>query len=896
MKPAEQMASNASLLNHTKPTANAVHSTSVPMPAAAAAAASTHRVPPASPLMPVAAAAAGSSSAAGSAAPKPVPSQRTVLKYTDLVVHIAIDSAQIDGVSDMKPAEQVVSNALLLNHTQPNANAVPSAAVPVSVAAAAASTSAVPFASAPMPVAVAAVAAVSSSSSSAAPTAKKDASVAKPSILDPIYPPLPSSLLSSAAVAMDLDLATDKTDKTDKTAAAASSSSATSKSKKAAVNKAEEMRYQAVAKHILQGSMEPIRKAFEGEGLLINRADKKNPQMTPLMLACKAGFLDVIYYFLTGDVEVPDPDTEVVYNQNNFSALKVEKGNPAAMDVNDFTPLMHFLGNVETFQQEPSEKFLKVLDCLLVGVEINRPAKDGVTHLMVAALKHALVVVQRLLAKGAKSSIDAQNKSGDNAIMWATNERRLDTIQLLASPEFGANLHSRNRKGENALFLAAKHGYPEIIDYLRIQKVDCKGEVEGKKGRKNNILTYIIRSQGLNIAEKINYIVSFMKEGVRLSAEDYEVLKKNNWSEEHTQEIFAQYVIQQRKAAENDSPIDLTSENENATPVAATPGYPAAAAAASSASSSLSADPSVKTESSALAAPGYAVAAAATSSASAGSSLNVDPNVKTENSALLAARAAQALILASLGSNPSAQSRPDLLAADPAESYIAKLKQMIPQSLEAFESLKEKTAKLTEKTLQETRNRIALLTQQNAEKRREAERRRKEEEDRRKKEEDERQKAYLQKTLDDAAEIEKLKAEELALQAEADALAVLEAQPQPKALMFTSAAIAAAGPSTNAAIAAAAASSPIQSATAASVDKPGNKRKRAEESAVTAGSADPANAGRAAAVVASASAAPVRTKPQAAVHTQQNGVANPVSQSEQTPGSTHIKKKRKIIK
>ena len=130
------------------------------------------------------------------------------------------------------------------------------------------------------------------------------------------------------------------------------------------------------------------------------------------------------------------------------------------------------------------------------GADVNTRTEDGWTPLMLATIKGHTEIVQALLKQGAdvnarnkkgwtalmfavsmgdietmrviidgNAEIDARDNDGKTVLMQATGENNIESLRVLL--EHGADVNVVDRLGETALTIAARRGYPEIVELLK---------------------------------------------------------------------------------------------------------------------------------------------------------------------------------------------------------------------------------------------------------------------------------------------------------------------------------------------------------------------------------------------------------------------------------------------
>jgi len=238
-----------------------------------------------------------------------------------------------------------------------------------------------------------------------------------------------------------------------------------------------------IAADIEKGYVKTVKEAFEIRGFDVNWFNPRSYNYSLLITACRARRSDIIIYFLSKDEKTPN---KKLANPSHVSTSGRTDG---------FTALMHLLATTNDSNEDDDVRFMEALGLLLaytkpekkgeVGYfDINVPASDGTTYLMMAAMKRSTAVVESILKAGA--DIDKTDPNGDTALMCAASAGRFDVTKLLRRN--GANIHAVNTQGKN-------------------------------------ILSQVRASYSLSNKKKAGFILQYMKLGVILNKEDYGVIK-----------------------------------------------------------------------------------------------------------------------------------------------------------------------------------------------------------------------------------------------------------------------------------------------------------------------------------------------------------------------------------
>lgn len=100
---------------------------------------------------------------------------------------------------------------------------------------------------------------------------------------------------------------------------------------------------------------------------------------------------------------------------------------------------------------------------LNTGVNINSRTREGMTPLMMAAVRGHTNVIRHLLKKGANARARAGMGNNRTALIFATESGNVNSARALLSH---SNLHARDSNRRTALTVAASMGRPAMIRLL----------------------------------------------------------------------------------------------------------------------------------------------------------------------------------------------------------------------------------------------------------------------------------------------------------------------------------------------------------------------------------------------------------------------------------------------
>ncbi|KAH8686136.1 ankyrin repeat-containing domain protein [Tricladium varicosporioides] len=202
---------------------------------------------------------------------------------------------------------------------------------------------------------------------------------------------------------------------------------------------------------------------------------EKEPWTTPLHLACRYGYLDLVRIIL--EEGHADPNTRDCQNRTGLHATIIGNGVPAVAK-------------------------------LLIDRGATVDAKDmsEATPLAVAALYGKLELVELLMNHGAV--LDAIDSRGETALYNASLRNHSSVVAALVAR--GANIDLRNIDGMSPFFKAASSLKTEGMDTL----TECGADTDT---RDKNGCTALIRA---SMAKNIPLIMHLLKLGVDIDAED----------------------------------------------------------------------------------------------------------------------------------------------------------------------------------------------------------------------------------------------------------------------------------------------------------------------------------------------------------------------------------------
>jgi len=250
--------------------------------------------------------------------------------------------------------------------------------------------------------------------------------------------------------------------------------------------------------------------------LLLSGDDRKlvenDPWTTPLHLACRYGYMDLLRILL--DEGRADPNLEDCQSRTGLHRTIIGTG---TLDV------------------------AKLL--LDRGAAVDAKDKSGLTPLALAALLNKLELVEMLLDHGA--AIDATDSRGETALYKASLRNHSAVVAALAAR--GAQIDLRNSDGISAFFKAASSLKTDIMDIL----TDCGGDTDS---RDSNGCTALARA---TMAKNIPLITHLLQLGVDIDAED-----SDGWTplfaamihnDEHPIHLLLTYGSNVRKADNHDN-------------------------------------------------------------------------------------------------------------------------------------------------------------------------------------------------------------------------------------------------------------------------------------------------------------------------------------------------------
>ena len=201
----------------------------------------------------------------------------------------------------------------------------------------------------------------------------------------------------------------------------------------------------------------------------VNRDEKDNFGMTPLMRAIEDENKDMIHFLLNNlqvNVNIKDNDgmTPLLFAIKNglkdivHLILNNHKVRVHTLDNNGMTPLLYAIKNGNT------EIVRFILDTH--GVDVNRKDKNGMTPLMYAIRRGNKDIVH-LLRNNLQVNVNIKDDDGMTPLLFAIQYEQYKPGMfrlLLEFPEVDVNI-SDNR-GITPLLSAIKHGHPDIALYL----------------------------------------------------------------------------------------------------------------------------------------------------------------------------------------------------------------------------------------------------------------------------------------------------------------------------------------------------------------------------------------------------------------------------------------------
>jgi ankyrin repeat protein len=243
-----------------------------------------------------------------------------------------------------------------------------------------------------------------------------------------------------------------------------------------------------VVTHFLTAGMSP--KVTDKEG------------KTPLIVAARAGRLDVVQLLLDRGADVREKDkkfgaTPLIWaalgdtDNKAVAELLLAKGaDPKARERTGMTALLSALARNH---QETARLLIEK------GGEVNDKDKDGRTPLMWAAQSGAGPTVVLLLEKGADLKA-REEKQGADAFLVAAARGRTEVVKLLL--EKGTDPKSVDQDRKTALMWAARAGHADTVKFLLGLGADVKAkDAEGntamtlaKEGNKKEVEDMLLKA------------------------------------------------------------------------------------------------------------------------------------------------------------------------------------------------------------------------------------------------------------------------------------------------------------------------------------------------------------------------------------------------------------------
>lgn len=250
---------------------------------------------------------------------------------------------------------------------------------------------------------------------------------------------------------------------------------------------------QAVAK----GDLATVRRIFRRRGQRV-LGYHSSDGITPFLLACKRGHLDIIEFFLNNGATVNDKDIDPKRQGNALhyaawggseaviKALMAAGASLDDVDVVGNTPLLYAvygghkhivemllrmgrsLGernnkNHTVILQAACGGHLHLVKWLLAeGFSLTETDSDGNTALLFAAWGGHRDLIKYLLGNG--SVLDEKNHNGHSVFLSAANGGRVDIVEWLLRKGF--DLAETNNNGDTALLLAAYGGHLRLVERL----------------------------------------------------------------------------------------------------------------------------------------------------------------------------------------------------------------------------------------------------------------------------------------------------------------------------------------------------------------------------------------------------------------------------------------------
>ena len=230
-----------------------------------------------------------------------------------------------------------------------------------------------------------------------------------------------------------------------------------------------------------------------------NPNHQENGGVTPMHLACEAGFVEVLQTLLEhgGEYEKKRLDgrtcLEIAVIHNQLSCLK------------------HIM---ETVSNDLARKYgatPKKKKNTLPGYLNSLVATDGVTVLL-SCIQHFDIEIARYLVYRGKVDVTQKNSiTGEMPITFAAEQNKIAVVDLLikeAKLKGDSIVNSARKSGSTALHIACTHGHLKLVEYLLgVEEIDINRQsaigmtplMEAAKGRHGKIVKVLASNPACNM-------------------------------------------------------------------------------------------------------------------------------------------------------------------------------------------------------------------------------------------------------------------------------------------------------------------------------------------------------------------------------------------------------------
>ncbi len=233
----------------------------------------------------------------------------------------------------------------------------------------------------------------------------------------------------------------------------------------------------------------PIFKVLLENGAKVNDAD--NAGVTPLMMASRAGAIEIVQALLTAGALINAKDKQRLtalmfavtdsYTPDAKITETVKLLLAAGAQINDVdvhgrSALMYGV------RASSDQELIKVL--LAAGAKVNIIDTENQTALQFAVKRYSTEIVQALLKAGVASTINTKDNQGSTALLYAAELGNTEIITALIAA--GALVDEVNAKGETSLIITVKRNHAEAVKALLAARASAN--IRDKSG--NTALVY----------------------------------------------------------------------------------------------------------------------------------------------------------------------------------------------------------------------------------------------------------------------------------------------------------------------------------------------------------------------------------------------------------------------